>query len=154
MSQRWPLLDVYGVADEEELVTKCLGTIENLKLIEQFMARKVVKIWARRLLVRGRLGTLSEGGFMILLDSETVDNEIHYRTIGHKLGHTFEFDLSTWKRHVPASGSQWLAESERFAEAFGERWLASRDRFELCAFLNYCLLKCDSKDSQPVSLCA
>lgn len=88
----------------------------------------------RPLLVRGMLGY--EGvGFCILLDSETLDNNIHCLSIAHELAHTFEFDLAARQRFAELN-DEWHDASEEFADGFAQRWMSKQERAaELRSFL-------------------
>lgn len=120
---RWPILDVYGVPDSKALINKCLETLHGLTLMEQFMARTVVAIYGRPMLVAGGLVCLNGGGFVIYFDSETQNTADVCITIAHELGHTFEHRPETFKQFLKKRSAKYIDASEDFAEAFAYRWL-------------------------------
>ncbi len=126
MASTWPLLDVYHVSTQEELVAKCLGTLRGLRLIEQFNARNVTTLQMMPLPFPGRLALTSEmnGGFVIHLNAEIKEDTILCRTVAQELGRTFEYDPRTRRRFTDAS-LRWLPASENFAKAFGREWLSN-----------------------------
>lgn len=120
---RWPILDVYGVPDQETLIEKCLVTLKGLTLLQQFEARSIAVLYARPLLIEGGLGC-AEDGFVLLFDStacsSTADQCI---TIAHEIAHTFEFKLETRELYIGKRSARYTDESEDFAETFANRWL-------------------------------
>lgn len=122
---RWPILDVYDVPDTGVLINKCLEALHGLTLMEQFMARTVVAIYGRPMLVAGGLVCSNGGGFIIYFDSEIQNTADVCITIAHELGHTFEHRPETFKQFFKKRSDQYIDASEDFAETFANRWLAN-----------------------------
>lgn len=136
MKYRWPILDVYDVPNSEALISKCLGSLRGLTLIEQFRVRGIIALHARPLLIDGGLACPDTRGFALLFDSIGCDTTSRCITIAHELGHTFEFNLETFELFFKKRNARYIGASEDFAEVFANRWLADKKRTnELRLFL-------------------
>ncbi|MBX4210831.1 hypothetical protein KW783_02545 [Candidatus Parcubacteria bacterium] len=72
---------------------KYLNRISGMTLQEQLRDRKITKIQIRKLLCPAGLAT-NENGFVIFI-SDLISESEYALSIGHELGHTFHFDLSS-----------------------------------------------------------
>ncbi len=113
-----------------------LKTLNGKNVQEQLVERRIRKVKATITFgLHGYMNALKDGGFSVTLaiarmtDGETYDQPVEEMaiTLGHELGHTFQFDLASMPptdRSPPMErGGELWNKMENYCEAFAAKWL-------------------------------
>lgn len=150
----WPGLHLYECAANEELISKLLATLAGKCVVDQFIERRIERVYAtrRKHFTKGQgfLSTVFDergcrtGGLAIELplaqNNPQLELEDWLATTGHELAHTFFFgwgDFRSRPRFIDHTD-----EEEMFCEQFAAAWLAtSTNRAELRELLLETLMR-------------
>lgn len=118
-----PILEGYELRGINGYVDRCMPSLSNKSLREQFLFCRIRTIWTRPLLGNGLMSVLHHKWCIYLKNDNPLEDWSF--TVAHELGHTFQFvyrnntfkDLWKW----------WPYGTEAFANSFARRWLKLED---------------------------
>lgn len=104
-----------------------LSRVPRMKLLEQLQARRVGAVEFVEQLSAAGLSIMDDGRFLLSFNDLSTPEE-DAESLGHELGHTFHYDLSSRppRLRIPppeAMSAVSFDLIERFCDAFSERWL-------------------------------